>query len=393
MTISSRLWLAFSVLLIVLISALFFTQIRLGILTGLFLFDLLDERTVHLPDQGTLAWVTPSPVVQTLTIRVKDRNIPADLYYTSDGKRHAAILLTHGIIESGKDDLRLVRFARSLARVGFAVLVPELRGMKSLRIQMSDTDDIVSCFQHMASLNSLLDNRKMGLMGFSYGAGPTLIASANAAIRERVKFVVSFGGYYDPINVIRFVTTGTYEYGRIKGFLPPEPYGKWVFFINNVDYVESVSDRRVLREIFDKEAKGRKQEAAAHLEQLTPAGRSLYELLNINDPDRTEELVRKTDRRFQEYLKRISLVSVIPKVTAYLIIGHGSTDPLIPYTESLRLAHAVKDEQKVHVAILQLFSHVDPSRSKFSLRDSVTTYVPSLLRFYFLVYDLFRQQL
>jgi hypothetical protein len=149
----------------------------------------------------------------------------------------------------------------------------------------------------------------------------------------------------------------------------------------------------VLREIFDKEAKGRKQEAAAHLEQLTPAGRSLYELLNINDPDRTEELVRKTDRRFQEYLKRISLVSVIPKVTAYLIIGHGSTDPLIPYTESLRLAHAVKDEQKVHVAILQLFSHVDPSRSKFSLRDSVTTYVPSLLRFYFLVYDLFRQQL
>lgn len=393
MTISHRLRLSFSVLLLVLIAALFFTQIRLGILTGLFLWDLLDEQTVHLPDQGTLAWVTPSPAVQTLTIRVQDRNIPADLYYINDGRRRAAILLTHGIIESGKDDRRLIRFARSLARVGFAVLVPELRGMKSFRILMSDTDDIVSCFQHMGSLNSLVDNRKMGLMGFSYGAGPTLIAAADAAIRHRVKFVVSFGGYYDPINVIRFITTGMYEYGQQKGFLRPEPYGKWVFFMNNVDYVESVSDRRVLRAIFEKEAKGQKQEAATLLEQLTPEGRSLFELLNISDPARTEELVRKTDRRFQEYLRRISLVSVIPKVTAYLIIGHGSTDPLIPYTESLRLADAVKDKEQVHVAILQLFSHVDPSRSRVSLSELVTTYVPSLLRFYFLVYDLVRQQL
>lgn len=44
---------------------------------------------------------------------------------------------THGIIESGKDDPRLVRFACSRARVGFAVLVAAVKGMKSFRILLS----------------------------------------------------------------------------------------------------------------------------------------------------------------------------------------------------------------------------------------------------------------
>jgi len=73
-------------------------------------------------------------------------------------------------------------------------------------------------------------------------------------------------------------------------------------------------------------------------------------------------LVRKIDLKIQEYLSKLSVASVIPSVRAYLIIGHGNTDPLIPYTESLRLANAVKDKNKVHVSILKLFTHVDPTK-------------------------------
>jgi hypothetical protein len=40
--------------------------------------------------------------------------------------------------------------------------------------------------------------------------------------------------------------------------------------------------------------------------------------------------------KVQEYLKKVSQDAVIPSIQAYLIIGHGNTDPLIPYTESLR---------------------------------------------------------
>ena len=369
----------------------FFSQVRLGFVTALFLWDLLDETTVNAPDRGTLAWVTPQPAVKHVEVPQGQQKIPADLYHVVGAGRRGAILLTHGIIESGKDDPRLVRFARSLARAGFVVLVPELKGMRSFRILLSDVDDIVASFRYMASLKELVNEKRMGLMGFSYAAGPTMMAAADAAIRDRVGFVVSFGGYYDPINVIRFITTGYYEYGYERGFLHPEPYGKWVFFMNNVDYVENENDRRILKEIFQQEATDVAADAVS-LERLSQKGRTLYELLINADPQRVDDLIKKTDARFQAYLRKLSMAPVIPSLRAYLIIGHGTTDPLIPYTESLRLANAAQDRSRVHLAILRLFGHVDPARKRFAAMEFLTVYLPSIAEFYYLVYDLLSQQ-
>jgi dienelactone hydrolase len=388
----AKSWRRFFVLFVGFVALLYYSQIRLGMLTALFLVDLLREKSVQESSDGTLAWVTSSPDVQSLEIGRDGRSFPADLYVIDDGRKRAAILLTHGIIESGKDDPRLVRFARSLARCGFAVVVPELQGMKSFRILLSDVDDLVETFRTVMSLEQVVDREKLGMMGFSYGAGPTLMAAANPAIREQVKFVVSFGGYYNPINVIRFITTGTYEYGSEKGFIQPEVYGKWIFFMNNADYVGNESDRSVLRDIFEKESKNQKDQALRRVGDLSDRGRYLYELLNTQEPSRVDDLIGQTDPTFQSYLKRISMVPVVPDLKAYLIVGHGSTDPLIPYTESLRLADAVPDKDRVHVAILRAFSHVDPSKKSVPLRDWLTTYVPSLVSFYFLVYDLLSQQ-
>jgi dienelactone hydrolase len=385
-----RLKVAAAVLLLIIV--VFFSQIRLGFLTGLFLQDMLDGSTVHAPERGKLAWVTPAPDRKQLEIPKSDRTIPADLYYHPGKERQAAILLTHGIIEDGKDDPRLIRFAYSLARAGFVVLVPDLKGMRSFRILFSDVDDIVASFRHLASLRDIVDETKMGLMGFSYAAGPTIMAAADPALQSRVKFLVSFGGYYDPLNVIRFITTGAYEYGDEKGFLQPEPYGKWVFFMNNVDYVENEKDRRVLREIFKNEQMNAAANVSALVAELSPPGKYLYELLINKDPARVEGLLKKVDPRVQDFLRKLSIAPLVPSVGARFIIGHGSTDPLIPYTESLRLADAVKDKSKVHVAVLRLFTHVDPTQRSFSTKEFVTVYLPSVFQFYALVYDLLSQQ-
>ncbi len=378
--------------LLLLVVVIFFPQIRLLVLTALFLRDLLDETTVHAPHRGALSWVTSSPVVERLQIPRGEQKIATDLYRSRDEKKRAAILLTHGIIEDGKDDPRLIRLAHSLARTGFVVLVPELKGMKSLRVHFSDVDDIVASFRYLVS-REIVDREKIGLLGFSYGAGPTFMAAADPSIRDRVKFLASFGGYYDPVNVIRFITTGYYEYGNEKGFHEPEPYGKWVFFKNNVDYVKDRRDREILRWMFEKEEKGATKEARSYLAELSPQGRHLYDLLTNKDPARVDDLVKKIDPRVQEYLQRLSLAPVIPSLKAYLIVGHGDTDPLIPYTESLRLADALPDKDRVHVAILKVFAHVDPARKRFSPKEFLTVYLPSMVRFYLLIYDLLSQQL
>lgn len=379
-------------ILVLVPSVLFYPQIRLGVLTALFIRDVLEEVAVSAPRPAALSWVTATPSVRSVKIPHGERTIAADLYFLANGKKRAAILLTHGIIEAGKDDPRLIRFAHALARTGFAVLVPELRGMKSLKVVMSDVDDIVASFRYLTALHDLVDEKKAGLLGFSYAAGPTLMAAATPEVRKQVKFVASFGGYYDPVNVIRFITTGHYEYGKERGVLKPEPYGKWIFFINNLDYVESPKDRSLLEKIFTLEQEGKKEKIKPYLEQLSPQGAALYQLLINPDPRRVEALVEKIDPRVRGYLEKLSMAPVIPSIQAYLIIGHGSTDPLIPYTESLRLADAAPDKRKVHVAILRVFSHVDPARRRLSTREYLTVYLPSMVDFYLLIYDLLSQQ-
>jgi dienelactone hydrolase len=375
-----------------LLFVVFFAQIRLGILTALFMWDMLDGSTLHAPERGKLAWLTTAPAMKPVEIAGKNGKIAADLYYLEGRKRRAGLLLTHGIIEDGKNDPRLKRFAYSLARVGFTVLVPDLKGMKAFRIAFSDVDDIVASSHYLVSLKDIVDEKKLGLMGFSYAAGPTLMAAADPALRDHVKFVVSFGGYYEPVDVIRFITTGYYEYGDEKGFLQPQPYGKWIFFMNNVDYVGNVTDRRILRQIFKNEQMEMPPDAKPLVKRLSPRGRNLYELLVNTDPARTDELMRKIDPRVQAYLKKLSMAPVVPSIRARFIIGHGNTDPLIPYTESLRLADAVGDKRRVHTAILRLFTHVDPSQGKFSFKEYFTVYIPSVFEFYSLIYDLLSQQ-
>jgi dienelactone hydrolase len=374
-----------------LVFILFFPQIRLGFLTALFLRDMLDGSTVRTPERGALAWVTPAPAVQQIEIAKGEDKIVADLYYHSGAGKRAAILLTHGIIEDGKNDPRLIRFAYSLARAGFVVLVPDLKGMKSFRILFSDVDDIVASIRRLAALD-IVDDKKIGVMGFSYAAGPTIMAAADPMLRDRIKFVVAFGGYYDPINVIRFITTGYYEYGGEKGFLEPQPYGKWVFFMNNVDYVENEKDRKILREIFKNEQMDSPPDVAPLLAGLSLQGKYLYALLVNKDPERVKDLIGKIDPRVRDYLAKLSVAPLIPSVRARFIIGHGTTDPLIPYTESMRLADAVSDKSRVHLAILRLFAHVDPSGRSFSAKEFLTVYLPSVWQFYYMVYDLLSQQ-
>ena len=58
----------------------------------------------------------------------------------------------------------------------------------------------------------------------------------------------------------------------------------------------------------------------------------------------------------------------------------------------LRLANAVQDKKRVHLAILRLFGHVDPSKKRFAAKEFLTVYLPSIAEFYYLVYDLLNQQ-
>ena len=340
------------------------------------------------------------PTVRTLTIAAGERQVAADLYAVRDGRPRAGMLITHGVLETGKDDPRLAALANEMAACGFVVLVPELEGLKSLRLEMEEAGDIAAAFRFLLSLDEV-DETRAGLFGLSFVAGPTLKAAADPSIRERVKFVVSFGGYYDTVNVVRYLTTGRDEYRGHRHVQPPEAYARYVFVKNLLRHLLEEEDRTLLSGLLDaiereadRGAAGSEAEAPAFSpDRLTEGGRAVYELIHNRDPARVQGLMDATDPAVRNYLESLSLRTIVPRVEARLLIGHGDTDPLIPSTESLRLADALPDPSRVHVAILKVVSHVDARLSVRSIREFLTATVPSCCRFYGLIFRILKQQL
>lgn len=346
------------------------------------------------------AWRRRKPDVRTLTVVAGERRMAADLYVVPDGRPRPGLLVTHGVLETGKDDPRLVALANELAACGFAVLVPELDGLKSLRLEMEESDDIVAAFRFLLS-QAEVDETRAGLFGISFAAGPTLKAAADPSIRDQVKFVVSFGGYYDTANVVRYLTTGRDEYRGHRHIQPPEIYARYVLVKNLLAHVKAEEDRVVLSGLLD--AMEREASAGAthwdgeppeiSPDRLTENGRAVYELIRNQDPGRVQSLMEATEPAVRDFLEGLSLRPVVSRVQSEVLIGHGDTDPLIPSAESLRLADALPDRSRVHVAILKVVSHVDARLSVRSIREFVMTTLPSCCRFYGLIFRILKQQI
>ena len=177
----------------------------------------------------------------------------ANLYAPAGDGRRAAVLLIHGVVETGKDDPRMIWLARLLARSGFTVLVPDFLGFKSLRLRVSDIGEMVDAVVYLRSLHQWVLPDRIGMIGFSYGAGPMLIAGADPRVEGRLRFVVPFGGYYDLVQVIKFVTTGYYQRGQAVGYTgypaPPGPVLPQGEFVDRreIDYISGRNMGTALR--------------------------------------------------------------------------------------------------------------------------------------------------
>ena len=321
-----------------------------------------------LSDQGgPLARIHPGVKKEGVRIPVGGKTLEADFYRRSGpggSIKRPGLLLIHGLAEAGKDDPQLVRFATTMARAGFAVLVPDFIGLKSFRVRRDSVDEAAAAFDHLAEKAPGVRPGDSGILGISFGGGIGLLAAADAGIRERVAYVVSFGGYYDLSSVIRYHTTGRYAYGPERGIGNPVPWARWHLILKNLDFLEDSADRRAFDALARRKLRDETADVSGWAERLSPRGRALYAVLAEKDFSRFPPLYAKVSPRVRDLLRALSLPEKIRDVKAEMILSHGVPDPLIPHTETLRLADALKESGRpdVSVTLLRLFRHVDPAR-------------------------------
>ena len=339
---------------LVIIVVIFFTaQIKRAFISALLLTD-----TVRPPEKTLMGKLIDGPIVTAVTVPAKGGAVRADLYRPAKKGRHFPLLLVHGVNPTGKDDPQLVLLAKDLARAGFLVLVPDITGLKTLHLRISDAEDVLESFLYL--INTGYAWPRGGMVGISYGAGPVLLAAADARARDKVSVVSTFGGYYDLRDVLLFILTGTYEYGGQRGYIRPDTSLRWMFVYRNLDLLRSTADREKFKKIIEKQNQFEAAASDALAKTLGPEGRALYDFLVNTDQERFAPLYEKLPLTMRELVYQLSPARAVRYIKADFIIAHGTDDYAVPFTESKRLADAVDDKSRARLALLPQFMHVEP---------------------------------
>ena len=285
----------------------------------------------------------------------------ADLYRPG-GPPRGGLVLVPGLSRQGKDHPAFQRLARSLARAGFLVLAPDFPGLRAFHVSEGDVPTIVNAVQALRAQGG----RPTGVLGFSFGAGPALLAAADPAIRDQVAVVGSFGGYWDLANVIGFITTGWFEEDGQWRQAAQQSYNRWKLLAALVPYLADPGARTRLQRLAERKLANPGEDVRADLGKLGVEGWRLLALVENRQRDRVADLLASLTPAMRERLRRLSPSTAVGGVKARLLIAHGRDDDSIPYTESVRLARAAPTLGRL--VIFDGFAHAFPSEGGWRSR-------------------------
>ncbi len=355
-----RLWPLFAALAVFLILTAALVSNRHGriaLSTAVFLPDLLVDFPVR-----PVTWVTNEPIREDVTLHYGSRTMEAEVYRPGDDDRHGAFVFAMGAPPLDRDDPRLVKLADAAARGGLVMLIPFSEDLENEFIAPEEVDALVAAFQFLREQEYVKPD-KIGYIGVSVGASLSLLAASDARIEGDVDLVVSFGGYYDALDVLKAVTTETISYNGTEERWEPDRHTVIVMYKQLILRLENARDRDILWRIFIQ----RVAPSSADLALLSPEGRASYEVLSNHDPSRVDALLERLPPSVLEALRLLSPSRRVEDVKAELFILHDQGDHYIPYVESRRLRDRLAGRENVHFTELSIFNHVEPSSEKGAL--------------------------
>ncbi len=247
----------------------------------------------------------------------------------------------------------------TLARARFNVLVPDLASLQSLQVNSGNIGQVAGAFSWLASRADLSPGNRVGIIAFSYGAGPAILAALEPALRHRVRFIMAVGAYYDLRQVLAFFTTGWFRAGGSWRHRTPNAFGKWVFVLSNAERLPYPPDRRILRVMARRKLQNLTAGVADLAGELSPSGRAVYDFIVNTDRNLAPRLIANLPESIEREIRSLNLADKdLRPLRARLILVHGYDDDIIPYSQSIELARAVTPGQ-ARLFLANGLAHVD----------------------------------
>lgn len=133
-----------------------------------------------------------------------------------------------------------------------------------------------------------------------------------------------------------------------------------MFVESNLHRIASPEDRARLSLIKEMRLRDPAADVAPWAAELGPEGRAVYALLDNDDPDRVPALVEALPEALLADFRALDLSRRdLSRLSGRFFLLHGRNDPIIPETESLKLAAALP-AGAADLSIVDSLDHVEP---------------------------------
>jgi hypothetical protein len=267
------------------------------------------------------------------------------------------------------------------------VAAPDLQKFK---ITPDVTDVIEDAVRWTSEQPQFRTDGKIGIVGISFTGGLSIVAAGRESIRDRVAFVMSFGGHGDLSRAMHYLASGEVlgDLEKAKrssavlgaehvGVHPPHDYGLAVTLLNLADRVVPPDQVAALSKGIDGFLLASSlavtdppksvpvfEEMKKYQETLPEPSRTYMQYVNDRAVDKLGPILLPIVESLKNHpgMAALSAERAMPP-TAPIFLLHGVDDSVIPSVETVLLAEHLKDKADVTGLLSGLITHAEVNRT------------------------------
>ena len=330
--------------------------------------------------------VTIDPIIKVPT---RYGEVDGRIYRPVTGNIRRSVTLVPGVHMDGIRESRLVGMAEDLAGAGYQVLTVAPPNLQRFMITPENTDIIEDAAKWLAAKHPGLDG-KIGMLGISFSGGLSIVAAGRPNLRDRVAFVMSFGGHGDLPRVLKYLCSGNAPAMPALGegtkdvagaehvsIAPPHDYGVAVTLLSLAPFLVPAEQVEPLRrgiltfltasslDMIDKaRAKVEFDNARAFETSLPEPSRTLMTHVNNRAVDKLSPvLLPLVDSIGNRQELAVMSPERTPSPSAAVFLLHGAEDNVIPSVETVLLTNYLRGKTEVHAVLSGLITHAEVDKS------------------------------
>jgi dienelactone hydrolase len=297
-------------------------------------------------------------------------------FYRPSGPVRRTALLVPGVHSFGIDEPRLKALSEDLAGSGIMVMTTALPDLMHYQITPQSTDVIEDVVWWMSKRPDVAPDGRVGMLGVSFAGGLSIVAAGRPSIRDKVAYVMAFGGHGDLPRTLKYLVTGEAPHAGGLEIPPPHDYGVAVISYAAAPRIVPPDQAAALREgigtflyasqltLVNRDEANATFKKAREMVKTLPEPSATY-LTWVNDRNVKKlgpVLAPEVAAFSSDPAASAERAPSAPAAPVYLL--HGVGDSVIPAVESVILADYLRKKGvEVHLLLSHLITHAEVDQS------------------------------